>query len=152
MNGKIYKATCKATGQHYIGMTCSSLPKRIELHHLRAEVDGSTSLFHTAIREYGRDAFDWEILHCDVRSMKVLKELEQSCMIEFNSMRPNGLNTGAIRGKEHYAVTRGFTPEHRAKISKAAKKRKIDPATRAKIADGMRRYHERRRAENAINA
>ena len=147
MNGKIYKATCKVTEQNYIGMTCSSLPKRIALHVKRAKQNNTDNLFHKALRKYGEDAFDWEILHCDVRSMEQLKQLEQACIIEFNSMRPHGLNTGLRKGDEHYSRTRGFTPAHREKLSKAKRGRKLDGATRAKIADGMRRYHERRRAE-----
>ena len=148
MNGKIYLATCKPTGKNYVGQTRSSLPKRIELHLWRAS-QNTQNLFHQAIREYGADAFKWEILHCDVRTQEQLDELEQACIVEFNSMRPHGLNTGQRKGDEHYSRQRGFSSEHRANIAKAKRGKRRSAKARKAISEGMRRMHAERKEQNA---
>lgn len=59
--GIIYKATCTETGDAYIGQTATSLPLRKQ-EHFRKAVNGSDTSFHQAIRDFGEDAFVWDVL------------------------------------------------------------------------------------------
>lgn len=58
----IYKATNIKNKKVYIGMTSKSIAKRRAGHHYSAEKENSQLIFHRAIRKYGRDGFEWEIL------------------------------------------------------------------------------------------
>ena len=142
MNGKIYLVKCLPTGQNYIGQTRSSLPKRMDLHFRRAEVGDTNNLFHAAIRKYGRDAFEVEVLHYDVKTQTELDSLENACIIEFNAMRPNGLNTGRRRGSEHHFFGKSLSPEHREKIASAKRGKRRRKATRQKISRSLKLWHK----------
>lgn len=54
----IYKATCVITGKSYVGQTKKSLRQRIREHNK----DKSNSVFHKAIRKYGKQNFIWSII------------------------------------------------------------------------------------------
>ncbi len=58
----IYRATNTVNGKIYIGKTTMSLGVRWK-EHLRAVRKGSEYYFHKAIRKYGSDAFQLEVLH-----------------------------------------------------------------------------------------
>lgn len=60
--GVIYKATNKISGKSYIGQTIQSLSKRKSNHVMDAELYRDNMYFHKAIRKYGRNNFEWEIL------------------------------------------------------------------------------------------
>lgn len=58
----IYKATNKINGKSYIGYA-TNFRKRFAVHKHNALVKNCDHLFHRAIRKYGFEAFEWEILH-----------------------------------------------------------------------------------------
>jgi group I intron endonuclease len=58
----IYKATNEINGMVYIGQTTQQFIKRKNDHLINAK-NGSNFYFHKAIRKYGKDNFEWEILH-----------------------------------------------------------------------------------------
>jgi len=59
----IYKATNKFNGKFYIGQTTySKLSKRIACHIHYALNSNSNLPFPNALRKYGRNGFDWEII------------------------------------------------------------------------------------------
>ena len=59
----IYKATNKENGKFYIGQTTyEKLSKRIACHFYYARHFDTNIPFSNALRKYGRDGFDWEIL------------------------------------------------------------------------------------------
>jgi len=82
ISGIIYKATNIITGQGYIGQTILTINKRKNTHKRDAS-DGSTMLFHQAIRDYGFDSFSWETL-CECSSKDELNKTEEQ-MIELHS-------------------------------------------------------------------
>lgn len=57
----IYKATNKINGKSYIGFA-TNFPKRRSTHKHDALVKMKDHLFHRAIRKYGWEAFEWEII------------------------------------------------------------------------------------------
>jgi group I intron endonuclease len=63
----IYQATNKINGKKYIGQTSyDKLRKRIHTHLWYAKHKGSNLPFPNALRKYGKENFDWEILEeCD---------------------------------------------------------------------------------------
>jgi len=62
----IYKATNKINGKRYIGRTIKSLNTRISSHLGDALANKYNIHFHSALRKYGADGFDWDIIaECD---------------------------------------------------------------------------------------
>lgn len=62
-NPVVYRAINKVTGKYYIGFD-SSWPKRKIAHKTKAKT-GSKTYFHSTIRKYGWESFEWEILKMD---------------------------------------------------------------------------------------
>ena len=71
MTGIIYRAYCVKTNKSYIGQTQRKLQERITQHKSESfneESPGYLYHFHRAIRKYGFDSFQWEVLEtvdCD---------------------------------------------------------------------------------------
>lgn len=92
MYGIIYKATNIKNDKIYIGQTTQSLEQRIYMHYYRAK--HSLEITHThfinAIRKYGEDSFQWEIIdeaeNADELNQKEIK------WIEFYNSVNNGYN------------------------------------------------------------
>lgn len=59
--GIVYMAKDRFNNKIYIGATRKSLTERSKMHFASAKADSGAS-FHTAIRLYGNDNFDWSIL------------------------------------------------------------------------------------------
>lgn len=59
--GVLYRCKCLITGEQYFGMTKKDLAYR-KAKHMNKVREGSQSLFHRRLREYGPDAFIWEVL------------------------------------------------------------------------------------------
>ena len=57
----VYKITNKINGKSYIGMTVRTIEERFR-SHISATRQGSNFRFHSAIRKYGVDCWDLEIL------------------------------------------------------------------------------------------
>ena len=57
----IYKATNKINGKGYIGQTVHNLNKR-KSQHERSHTYGETYALTLAIKKYGTEAFEWEVL------------------------------------------------------------------------------------------
>ena len=55
-----YVATAR-DGRRYVGITKQTLAARRSQHE-RAARNGKGSLFHRALREFGAESFDWEVL------------------------------------------------------------------------------------------
>lgn len=112
----IYKATNKENGKSYVGFD-SNWPKR-QRDHKRAATE---YVFHQAIRKYGWDAFEWEILYESGDHEYTLNEMEEYFIRFYKShMSENGYNM--TYGGEG---TLGWNPseETRSKISESNKGR-----------------------------
>ncbi|MDD5538722.1 MAG: GIY-YIG nuclease family protein [Candidatus Omnitrophica bacterium] len=82
----IYKAINKINGKIYIGQTVGSLGKRIT-EHCRSSV----GFFSRALRKYGREGFDFEIIE-NCESRKELSEREIYWIGFFGCKYPVGYN------------------------------------------------------------
>jgi group I intron endonuclease len=82
----IYKATNKINNKFYIGKTVRTLNKRIK-SHLRNVKNGSNTYFHNALRKYGIDNFDWELLYeCNDNMELGKKEIEFIKLYDANNL------------------------------------------------------------------
>jgi group I intron endonuclease len=103
----VYRVTNKINRKQYIGYTTKTLEERKKLHLSKANSPSNKHyfyLFKQAIRKYGIDNFDWEVLeNCS--------SIEQCCNKEiyyinkYNTISPNGYNlteggNGGIQSKE----------------------------------------------------
>jgi len=90
--GIIYKATNK-NGKYYIGQTIQGLSKRVYQHLYDASIHRKyNSAFHNALRKYGEEAFEWEVIE-ECYSKEELDEMEYHYIIQYNSFnRENGYN------------------------------------------------------------
>lgn len=91
-NYLIYKHT-SPSGKSYIGQT-NNYNKRCNHHR---SVSSNCRVFTNAIKYYGWDNFTHEILHKNL-SLEEANELESICILEHNTLSPNGYNlkTGGL--------------------------------------------------------
>lgn len=81
----IYKATSATTGKVYIGQTTQTLQERINQHNSHAFGHQYNYHFHNAIRKYGADDFNYEIIEDDIKSVETLNERERYWISYYNS-------------------------------------------------------------------
>ena len=93
----IYKATSKTTNKVYIGQTTTTLQNRINHHKTASEVKNYH--FYNAIKKYGFDDFEWEVLEDDIHDINLLNEREKYWINYYNSYE-DGYNS--TRGGEGY--------------------------------------------------
>lgn len=83
----IYKATNTINGKVYIGFD-SNWPKRKQRHlsdSSNEKSKGFNDVFHKAIRKYGKENFDWQIIYQSKDSKHCLKSMEEYFIKENNS-------------------------------------------------------------------
>lgn len=122
-SGYLYRVVHRESGRDYVGITVS--PKLRWYKHVTNANTGSKLYFHNAIRKYGKDAFDWQII-AKTSSLKSAAILEK--MARF-------LGTG------HYNMTDGgegssgrvTTDESRVRYSLAKLGKKKSPEHIAKM-------------------
>jgi len=125
----IYKAVNKINGKCYIGQTKKSLKKRIYVHIQGALARKNNGYFHNAIRKYGKEFFDWEIL-CECSSKEEMDEREMFYIKEHNTMTPNGYNM-TVGGEGVWGYK--HTEEARKKMSLLNKGKIVSEETRKKM-------------------
>ena len=131
--GCVYQATNRITGKKYIGKTIRLLDVRRKAHVQTAR-RGCGAYFHAAMRKYGLEAFDWDVLYQN-DDRKLLSEMEREFIRLLNTKTPNGYNlTDGGDGARGCLAT----PERRAKISAANKGRKLTPEQRARFIAGIK--------------
>jgi group I intron endonuclease len=146
----IYKATNKINGKVYIGQTVRTLEAR-KSGHVQSAKKGSKNHFHRAIRKYGIDNFDFEVV-CEATTKEELNELEKyyikyfNCIEEGYNMVADGhtnIMFNAEARAKHDAKMR--TDEVRTKISNSMKEyRKQHPFTEShkkKLSDKAKGNH-----------
>jgi len=87
----IYKVKNKINGKTYIGQTIQVLGKRIGQHLKESKNDKNNKPFLNAIKKYGIENFDWEIID-EASSLDELDEKEIYWIKQLNSITPNGYN------------------------------------------------------------
>jgi group I intron endonuclease len=124
----IYKATNKINGKSYIGFD-SKWPRRKHKHHF--EYKERTSKFYNAIKKYGWDNFEWEVVYQSKDGKHCLETMELKFIKEYNSFN-NGYNStpggDGVVGYKH-------NNERRKKISMSAKNRKLSDETKKKMSE-----------------
>jgi len=115
----VYRVTNKINGKVYIGISSDTLEQRMSGHRFRSR-QGSLCLFHRAIRKYGWDNFQPEILFENLEEKEAKsKEIE---LIESHGSYGKGKGYNMTPGGDGGPCT----PEKAANISKA-KKGKSNP-------------------------
>ena len=113
---EIYCHTCRTTGLKYVGLTKYTMEQRWECHlydALARDLDGGGCLyFHNAIRKYGEDDFDHELLEVCV-GRPAVNEAEVRWIATLGTQTPNGYNISPGGG------TGPFLEETRERMSKA---------------------------------
>lgn len=131
--GVIYMYTAP-NGKKYIGQTWNEQKRRWD----HRSVAGKDSLFHRAIRKYGKDSFEYEILYSGIDTQEQLNKLESQSIAEFNTIAPHGYNltTGGEGGKHHEQSKQKMRDrwvKDRDKIIEGFKKAAARPETRARL-------------------
>ena len=88
----IYKAKSKTTNKVYIGQSSQPLQHRINQHNSHAYSSQSNYHFHNAIRKYGPDDFEYEIIEDNIDNKDLLNEREKY-WIEYYDSYNNGYNS-----------------------------------------------------------
>lgn len=103
----VYRATNKTNGKQYIGYTTKTLDERIKNHTYKSKCMTDKSyfyLFKQALRKYGIDNFEWDILEqCSSKEECCIKEIYY--INQYNTISPNGYNlteggNGGIQSEE----------------------------------------------------
>jgi group I intron endonuclease len=143
----IYRLTCTVNGKVYIGQTKNSLRQRLA-EHLVDSRRGSGSM-QNALALYGLDAFRAEIVEQGISEEDVDSRERHHVAGHRSNDRSFGYNlTDGGRGckpsqasiaklRKTLAESRS-SPEYRAKISEANRKRWSDPAFKAKMSKSTR--------------
>lgn len=133
----IYRYTNRINGKSYIGKSTNIEQRKI--CHLRKTKSGDTTYFHNALRKYGEQNFDFEILEFCQESE--LDEREQYYIKHFNTIMPNGYNmtVGGDGGNMFDVRTAEQQEETRRKMSRShiglkhtAEEKKISLAQKGK--------------------
>jgi group I intron endonuclease len=114
--GIVYKATNKVNGKMYIGQTTYSLNVRIKEHLRSVRRKKSKYYFHKAIKKYGIDNFDWEII-VKCNSLEELNRAEIETIKKYNTFGGGYNLTKGGEGVNGYVTSE----ETKKKISNSLK-------------------------------
>lgn len=87
----IYRVKNKINNKIYIGQTIRNLDKRIKGHLKESKLDKSNRPFLNAIKKYGIENFEWEIID-KASTLEELDEKEIYWIKQLSSITPNGYN------------------------------------------------------------
>ena len=139
----IYKATNKINGKCYIGFD-SKWPHRKSAHKLSSQTQDYK--FYRAIRKYGWDNFEWELIY-QSKDKEHTKDIMETFFInDYNSFN-NGYNStkggDGLLGVNHSQQTKQkislahkgkrLSEEHKRKMSLANKGKNISEETKQKL-------------------
>lgn len=121
----IYKVTNNISGKIYIGFSSNFIKRKSQ--HKKYVLDGTGFVLHDAIRKYGWDNFEWEIIYESWDRNHCLKEMEPYFIKEYkSSILENGYNMtrGGERGPDKIK-RKPLTEEQRKRISEGTKKNAV---------------------------
>lgn len=130
----VYLVTNLINGKQYVGATSHSIQSRFKEHMWEA-YEGSNTLFHQALREYGVQNFSLEELESDIPD-DLAGQREQYYIKVYNSYYATGDGynmTYGGSGTEGYI----FTEADKAKISRVNKGRKFSEERNQRIREIM---------------
>lgn len=143
----IYKATNKINGKCYIGQTRHSLEHRKAIH-IRYAKKGLNTHFYQAIRKYGEENFEWEIM-CSTNDKKRLNELETFYITKYDSIK-HGYNM-VDGGDNNIMDIESVKTKHDEIMKSPEVRKKISDSMKKLIADGnfFTEEHRRKLSESA---
>lgn len=122
----VYKLTNTTNGKAYIGITSRDESFRWSEHKVRAKQGVRNSRLYDAIRKYGPDAFNREVI-AEASTEEELRDLERRYIQEFNTYEAGYNSNLGGHGHLHF-------PEHiRIKIGLAQKGKVISLEARKKM-------------------
>ena len=141
----IYKATNKINGKVYIGFD-SNWPNRKKTH--KSKYKQINLKFYDAIKKYGWDKFDWELIYQSKDGQHCLNIMEPHFIEDYDSFN-NGYNMTlggegvlGLKGEKSPWYGRKHTPESKEKISKNNKGKqigkKLSKNTKSKISNSTK--------------
>ena len=129
--GCIYRILCKTNGKSYIGQYRLDNPKLRYNRHLKDAKSGSQCTIHEAIRKYGEEQFELITL-CICQTPEELNKKEIEYIEQYDTMiNKNGYNM--VPGGKGRAPNFHHKEEHREKMSKLFKGRKLSDETKEKL-------------------
>ena len=136
--GVVYVARCKVNGKPYVGKTDKTMRWRRMLHERDAR-NGSSLVFHRALRKYGFEAFEWKVLMRD-NDPGILNECEIVLIRQLKSKVPNGYNltdggegVSGLRVEHSVWTGRNHTEEAKEKNRVAHLGKKHSKKTKSKV-------------------
>ncbi len=138
-----YLVINRVTGLRYIGITSQVVRNRWLRHVSAALRNVYATALHDAIRKYGRDAFDIQILK-SFDSYEAMRDAERQLIQEYNTLIPHGYNM-TIGGQG--TVGYKWTEEAKSKLSEKTKGRSMAHAIAAsnKVTKGQPLSEEHRK-------
>ncbi len=83
----VYSAKCIFTGSIYIGKSIRGLEERRKEHEYDSFIRDSQLYFHRALRKYGSDSFDWQVID-QAKTEQELNEKEKYWIQFYRSFDP----------------------------------------------------------------
>lgn len=123
----IYMYTNKINGKRYIGQT-KDFNKRYS-SHLNSSLNNKSNRhnlpFHKAIRKYGIENFQIDILVENISTKDELNELEKSFISYFNTLCKNGIGYNVAEGGGSANPFKGKTEEEMEEFKKGCRERNL---------------------------
>lgn len=161
----LYRITNKINGKIYIGQTVQP-EKRWTQHKTNAASDSPKMIISYAIKKYGNDAFDFEVI-AGCRTWEDANDIETLLVAQYGSLVPNGYNVslGGFNAPKSEAWIQAMkdwhaslSPEERAEISRKQAEATIQqiatkghPATGRVVSEKEKELHRKARLENPID-
>lgn len=114
----IYKVTNLINNKVYIGLTTKSFKIRKTRHLYDARLHKYNSIFHAAIRKYGEENFQWEIIRT-AQNKEELKQMEKEEIANHKSNNPEFGYNMTIGGESLLGKDNPFFGKHHSEETKA---------------------------------
>lgn len=146
----LYRITNKINGKFYIGQTVQP-DKRWYQHKYMSEQDKPSMVISYAIKKYGADAFEFEVI-AGCKNWNDANDIETLLVSQYSSLVPNGYNVAAggfnapkseawIQAMRDWHAS--LSPEERAEISKQQREATLQQiAEKGHPAQGTKRTPE----------
>ena len=109
----VYEATNKINGKVYVGLTTTNLKHR-RGSHIRSAKSGSMAYFHKALRKYGADSFEWDVVIL-TNNLQKLYQLEKMVIGMYEPWQTYNTSLGgehSAYGMKHSKATKDLCRQH----------------------------------------
>ena len=146
MNIDIYCHTNRINGLRYVGYSSRGIEKRWK-GHVSTAMNGGKQLFPKAIREFGEENFDHDVI-CTIQNSSEAKILERHYIEMLNTWGPLGYNMS--KGGSGY---QSFSETHRRNLSVAntGKKKSAEHCKKISEREKGKLLTEERKQQMSVN-